>query len=114
MGTGSAFIRLLRAGKPVALPQCGGRTVCPASLFLELGRQDLRDPAAWAKYCREGGELASRIDPPMAQRLLNDDVIGFEASWALLLFAVTGLFASVSAVASVLRKWDAWSCYQGN
>eukprot|EP00930_Biecheleria_cincta_P088410 TRINITY_DN7763_c0_g1_i3.p1 TRINITY_DN7763_c0_g1~~TRINITY_DN7763_c0_g1_i3.p1 ORF type:complete len:495 (-),score=74.73 TRINITY_DN7763_c0_g1_i3:390-1874(-) len=51
---GPAFVRLLRRGRPVSLPGCGGHTVCDVRDFQKLGPQKLRDPSAWHERCGGG------------------------------------------------------------
>jgi hypothetical protein len=51
------FFRLLRRGKPLEIPACGGSSICPADVLYKLGMPMLRDPDQMDMYCL--GQLAS-------------------------------------------------------
>jgi len=57
-GEVKASFRLLRRGKPLNIPACGGKTICPAEVLNQLGIPLLRDPAQMDNYCFGPEQLA--------------------------------------------------------
>jgi hypothetical protein len=51
-GKVQASFRLLRRGKPIAIPACGGSTICPAEILAGFGIPSLRDPVTMNTYCQ--------------------------------------------------------------
>jgi hypothetical protein len=61
-GEEEGYFRLLRAGRPLQIPACGGRTICPARIFASFGMPTLRNPDQMALYCQgEAGLQQSQL-----------------------------------------------------
>lgn len=98
----TSLFRLLRRGRPIVLPGCGGRSVCDTEVFLRLGPQELRDPEVWRVRCE-----ASRHDPtPQSQQLESFPATSVGTSYVFLAAPgfLIAVFSAALGAAAVLRQ----------